>query len=109
MHFVKRITKQTNLLGLNAAIESARAGEYGKGFSVVSNEIRKLPQSTKESVYKINVILNSISKSVSEIKEKFNSSNNILIDQSKALENINLEIQNLSSDAESLKNFANID
>ncbi len=76
---------------------------------MVSNEIRKLPQSTKESVYKINVILNSISKSVSEIKEKFNSSNNILIDQSKALENINLEIQNLSSDAESLKNFANID
>lgn len=76
---------------------------------MVSNEIRKLSQSTKESVYKINVILNSISKSVSEIKEKFNSSNNILIDQSKALENISLEIQNLSSDAESLKNFANID
>ncbi|WP_315072089.1 methyl-accepting chemotaxis protein [uncultured Clostridium sp.] len=47
-------------MGLNASIESSKAGDFDKGFSIVTNEIRKLSQSTKESANQINNILNTI-------------------------------------------------
>lgn len=106
LKFIDSIAKQTNLLGLNAAIESARAGEYGKGFGVVSNEIRKLSQSSSQSIKEINDILRNIQNSIEEISHKFADSNIVLDKQTVAIEEISSTIQELNSNAIVLKEFA---
>lgn len=66
---ILQIASQTNLLALNAAIESARAGEAGKGFSVVSEEIRKLAESSKDTVKEIQVTLDGIFEAVHNLTD----------------------------------------
>lgn len=102
---IEGISNQTNLLGLNAAIEAARSGEAGKGFGVVADEIRKLSQHTKEAVGTISQSLNTIRDNLNQLNSGTKEVSAAFEEQSEVTVEVVNEIKLLDSKSKELVNY----
>lgn len=113
VQLINDITRQTNVLAINAAIEAARAGSHGQGFSVVSEEVRKLADNTLSSANKImklvgnvkNLIDNSV-KNMGQGMEQVNQSKNVIETAGEAISNLDAIIHTTSCKVEANKHKA---
>lgn len=100
--FIRNIAESTKLLGLNAAIEAARAGEHGKGFNVVANEVRKLADSSAQSVNKVKDVIKEIQNSNTETEKQAGLIAESTDKMSQALQEMVSQVEELNGIAEQL-------
>jgi hypothetical protein len=108
LNLIKDISSQSNLLALNAAIEAARAGDAGRGFTIVAQEMRKLAQTSNESAKQISQTLLEMKNSIAQIVNEINSTSLIAESQAAATEEITATLEEITASSEVLVEIAKI-
>ncbi len=103
---VKGVTDQTNLLGLNAAIEAARIGDQGKGFGVVAKEIRKLADNTTKSLKQIEDLINTVKNSETDVQKRVENIEKVVNDQAHEIQAISETVRDVEEMSKKLVDFA---
>jgi methyl-accepting chemotaxis protein len=104
---IKNISAQTNLLGLNAAIEAARVGEHGRGFGVVAEEIRKLASGSADSIKQVENIIKEIKEASAKSYQQTTQIEAAITQITDAITHIAASIEKINMMAEKLDQTAN--
>ena len=106
IELIERITDQTNLLGLNTAIEAARVGDVGRGFSVISQEMRKLSAQSGESSKRITLSLAEMETNIKSIIDAINSLGGVATNLAATIEEASATIQEIATSSDELVKYA---